>query len=165
MRRYEAGIELDGTIHEVCRQGGLEGVLSAPSEDAVRQAVSSGPIVISNVSVLRCDAILPVEQSRIRSFDLPNLQTNEIMTKVQQNLESLEVLEWLWDVVAVPVLNALKFIQSVLDRLSPHIWWIPTGPLRKFCLRVTGYYRQVHNAESVINRAMSSYSSSIKAII
>ncbi|OTA96293.1 hypothetical protein M434DRAFT_392957 [Hypoxylon sp. CO27-5] len=163
MRRYEAGIELDGIIHEIYKRTGLQDVLSAPLEDDLRQAALHGPIAIINVNILRCDAIL-VEQSQIRSLALPKLQINEIKTKAQQDRESPEVLEWLWDVVAAPILNALGFVEPVPDGPWPHLWWIPTGPLCKFPLHAAGYHR-LRSAESVIDRVMSSYSSSIKAII
>lgn len=163
MRRYEAGIDLDGIIHEICNQTGLQDILSAPLENDLLQAALRGPIAIINVNILRCDAIL-VEQSQIRSVALPKLQINEIKTKAQQDRESPEVLEWLWDVVAAPILNALGFVEPVPDGPWPHLWWIPTGPLCKFPLHAAGYHRQ-RNAKSVIDRVISSYSSSIKAII
>ncbi|KAI1477568.1 hypothetical protein F4774DRAFT_427186 [Daldinia eschscholtzii] len=104
-------------------------------------------------------------------FDISSWETEHIsrlrmndITAQARNRESAEVLEWLWDVVAAPVLNALGLVESVFDGPWPHIWWIPTGPLGKFPLHAAGYHR-LRNGESVIDRAMSSYSSSIKAII
>lgn len=44
------------------------------------------------------------------------------------------------------------------------MWWIPTGPLSKFPLHAAGYH-SLRSAETVLDRVMSSYASSIKAII
>ncbi|KAL6890083.1 CHAT domain-containing protein [Trichoderma evansii] len=64
-----------------------------------------------------------------------------------------QTLEWLWDAVA---------IFSGNDWL--YVWWIPTGPLTKFPLHAAGYHNRAVSA-TVLDRVMSSYSSSIKAII
>ncbi|RFN53291.1 tpr domain-containing protein [Fusarium flagelliforme] len=79
-------------------------------------------------------------------------------------LDSPKTLEWLWDVIANPVLEALGYTQCPSNGHWPHVWWIPTGALSRFPVHAAGYhYRQF--CESVLDRVMSSYSSSIKAII
>jgi CHAT domain-containing protein len=75
-----------------------------------------------------------------------------------------QVLEWLWDVVANPILDAMGFTQTWPNDNWPHIWWIPTGPLSKFPLHAAGRHAK-DSAETVLDRVMSSYSSSVKAII
>jgi hypothetical protein len=80
------------------------------------------------------------------------------------DLGDYEVLEWLWDTVTQPVLHALGFTSSPTDNTWPHVWWIPTGPLSKFPLHAAGYH-VARSGETVLDRAMSSYASSIKAII
>ncbi|KAH7166362.1 CHAT domain-containing protein [Dactylonectria macrodidyma] len=158
------GSQLDKLIVEIRKQPGFENFLLASSEEEMRTAARYGPIVAINVSEFRCDAIL-IEQHQIRPLCLPLLNLNEIQLKTQQtSLDSPETLEWLWDVVASPVLEALGYTQPPADDCWPHVWWIPTGPLSHFPLHAAGYhYKQ--SSESVLDRVMSSYSSSIKAII
>ncbi|KAH8887124.1 hypothetical protein GQ53DRAFT_768587 [Thozetella sp. PMI_491] len=48
----------------------------------------------------------------------------------------------------------------------PHVWWIPTGPLRRFPLHAVGsYVTDGLPATSVLDRVMSSYSLPIRSMI
>ena len=163
-RRYEAGNELDKLIVKIRKQPEFKDFLLAPSEREMRIAARYGPIATINVSGYRCDAIL-VEQHQIRSLALANLNSKEIKEKAQgKDLGSPNVLEWLWDVVTNPILDALGFTQPPSDDDWPHVWWIPTGPLSKFPLHAAGRHTK-GSSETVLDRVMSSYSSSVKAII
>ncbi|KAF2629495.1 hypothetical protein BU25DRAFT_268013 [Macroventuria anomochaeta] len=163
-RRHFAGSELDRLIAEIQQQSGFEDFLRPPSEGEILDAGQHGPIVVINVSEYRCDAFL-IDQHRIQTVPLPNFTYQGIKEKVQQgSLGTPQVLEWLWDVVAHPVLDALGFTEPPPDEKWPHVWWIPTGPLSKFPLHAAGYHGKGSN-HTVLDRVMSSYSSSIKAII
>lgn len=158
-RRHEAGRKFDGVIGEI---PGFKSFLRAPGEAEMQQAATNGPIVVVNVSVFRCDAIL-VEKHGVCSVPLIQLKIKEIQEKVrQESLGRPEVLEWLWDTVGEPVLAVLGFTEPVSD--LPHIWWIPTGLLSKFPLHAAGCH-SLTSSRTVIDRVVSSYSSSIKAMI
>lgn len=158
------GSQLDKLIVHIRKQPGFENFLLASSEEEMRAAARCGPIVAINVSDFRCDAIL-IEEHQIRSLYLPLLNMSEIQLKTETvTLDSPKTLEWLWDVIANPVLKALGYTQSPSNGHWPHVWWVPTGPLSRFPIHAAGYhYRQ--SCESVLDRVMSSYSSSVKAII
>ncbi|KAF7174243.1 hypothetical protein CNMCM6106_008368 [Aspergillus hiratsukae] len=163
-RRYQAGKLFDELIVEIRKKPGFQDFLLAPSRDDMRAAAKYGPIVVINVSEYRCDAIL-IEQHHIRSLALPNLSSEEINKKEHEDhLGSPKVLEWLWDVALSPILGALGFSQPPSDDDWPHVWWIPTGPLTRFPLHAAGRHAK-GSAETVLDRVMSSYSSSVKAII
>ncbi|KAL9121378.1 MAG: hypothetical protein Q9187_002062 [Circinaria calcarea] len=162
--RYRADKELDQLIAEVRKQPGFEDFLGAPSRKEMLDTAECGPIVVINVSEHRSDAIL-VEQHEIRFLALPNLNIEQINQRTQTNdLGNPRVLEWLWDTVMNPILNALGFTQSPSNGDWPHVWWIPTGPLSKFPLHAAGYHGK-GSSKTVLDRVMSSYSSSIKTII
>ena len=117
-----------------------------------------------NVSVYRCDALL-IKQDQVRSLALPHLNNKEIKEKAQSgDLGSSRILEWLWDIVANPILDALGFTGPPSDHSWPHIWWIPTGTLSKFPLHAAGYHHE-GSTRTVLDRVISSYSSSVRAII
>jgi hypothetical protein len=162
-RRY-AGEELDKLIVKIRKLPEFEDFLLAPSEGQMQVAAKRGPIVAINVSEYRCDAIL-IEQHQIRSLALPLLDIKVIKEKaLSRDLASLEVLEWLWDTVTSPILDALGFTQPPSEDDWPHMWWIPIGPLSKFPLHAAGRHIK-GSSETVLDRVMSSYSSSVKAII
>ncbi|KAL6400772.1 hypothetical protein AUP68_16489 [Ilyonectria robusta] len=163
-RRCEVHDQINDVLAEIRTKAGFEDFLLAPKESELKAAAVLGPIVVINVSVFRCDAIL-VEQHQIRSIPLPKLEM-ESLTKwtLERDLKSLEVLEWLWEVVTRPVLDVLGFTDAPSDDKWPHVWWIPTGPLSKFPLHAAGHHKK-GSSEAVLDRVMSSYSTSIKAII
>jgi tetratricopeptide (TPR) repeat protein/CHAT domain-containing protein len=163
-RRYDAGIEIDKLIMEIRKQPGFEDFLLSPRRAELQDAASDGPIIVINVSNHRCDAIL-IEQHQIRSLALPNLNSKEIKDKARRDdLGSYEVLEWLWDALANPILDALGLTRPASGDDLPHIWWIPTGALSKFPLHAAGCHNK-GPPETALDRVMSSYSSSVKAII
>ncbi|PQE26664.1 TPR domain-containing protein [Rutstroemia sp. NJR-2017a BBW] len=162
-KRYDANKKLDEVIEQIRQLYGFEDFLLPPSKEEMLLAARAGPLVVINVSRYRCDAIL-VEQHQIRSLHLPKLTIEEINKRSNTILGSPRTLEWLWDVIVQPILNALGFTQPPSDDNWPHIWWIPTGPLSKFPLHAAGYHGG-SSTESALDRVMSSYSSSVKAII
>lgn len=161
-RRYEMETEFEKLIIEIRKQKEFENFLLAPTEADMKAAAKSGPIVIINMSKYRCDAILIVH-NKIRSLPLPLLTTKEAQERLRKP-ESPKVLEWLWDVAASPVLDALGFTQPPFDDKWPYVWWIPTGVLSKAPLHAAGYHCK-NSHETVLDRVISSYSSSVRAII
>jgi CHAT domain-containing protein len=83
---------------------------------------------------------------------------------MMQNLATPKILEWLWETIAEPVLETLGFSEPPSDGRWPRVWWIPTGPLSKFPLHAAGRHTD-GSTETVLDRVISSYSSSINAII
>ncbi|TGO15144.1 hypothetical protein BPAE_0591g00040 [Botrytis paeoniae] len=162
-KRYDANKRLDQVIEQIRQQDGFEDFLLPPSKEEMLFAARFGSIVVINISEYRCDAIL-VEQHQIRSLNLPNLTKKEIEEKSVEILGTPKVLQWLWDVAVHPILEALGFTQPPSDGNWPHVWWIPTGPLSKFPLHAAGYHSK-SSMESTLDRVMSSYSSSVKAIV
>ncbi|CAG9951766.1 unnamed protein product [Clonostachys rosea f. rosea IK726] len=163
-QRHDTGDKLNQLIIEIRKRPGFEQFLLPPSELDIHAAASQGPIVVINVSKHRCDAII-VESQRIRSLRLNGLERDDIEEKSRRgSLGTPEILEWLWDFIAGPVLDALTFTQPPPDKDWPHVWWIPTGPLSKFPLHAAGRHEE-SSGDTVLDRVMSSYSPSIKAII
>jgi CHAT domain-containing protein len=74
------------------------------------------------------------------------------------------LLEWLWDAICGPILEALGFQNAVLDNVWRRVWWVPTGLLSQLPLHAAGYHTQ-GSKRTVIDRVISSYASSVKALI
>ncbi|KAH8747717.1 CHAT domain-containing protein [Diaporthe sp. PMI_573] len=171
-RRREADQKFSELITRIRAQPGFHNFLLPPTADELMAAADPDPIVVVNVSRYRCDAFL-VERHHIRALNLPNLSPGgvEISREFLRILDPslgrpivLEVLlEWLWEVAACPILEALGYKQSSPDNW-PHIWWIPAGLLSQLPLHAAGRHLK-GSGETVLDRVMSSYSSSIKALI
>ncbi|KAH6646598.1 CHAT domain-containing protein [Truncatella angustata] len=163
-RIYEANEELDKLIAEIQQIPMFEDFLGVPSEADMRAAARIGPIVVVNVSDDRCDAIL-IEQNGIRVLPLPRLRNQEIEKRVQRgNLGSIQTLTWLWDSIARSVLDALGFMAPPSSGCLPRLWWVLTGALVNFPIHAAGKYSP-GSMETVLDRVMSSYVSSVKALI
>ncbi|KAK8031899.1 hypothetical protein PG990_001633 [Apiospora arundinis] len=159
-QRREADDQLKIVVQKIRGLPGFERFLLPPSEDEVCQAAANGPIVVVNISPHRCDALI-VEASGIRTLELPQLSRQDLENKEPQ---SLDTLVWLWDTIISPVLTELGLAQAVADSEPPHIWWIPIGPLVRFPLHAAGNHFSDH-PDTALDRVVSSYSSSIRAII
>ncbi|KAF5981746.1 putative 30S ribosomal protein S17P-like protein [Fusarium bulbicola] len=163
-RRGEASTELESLIVEIRKQPEFSNFLESPSEDDFRDAASLGPVVVINLSKFRCDAIL-VEQHQIRSLPLPDLTMDKMNEKESQgSLTSPSMLEWLWDIAAGPILQELGIQGPPPDDDWPHIWWIPTGRLSRLPFHAFGHHYP-GSTKTVLDRVISSYSSSIQALI
>lgn len=159
--RHEVARELDKLIDEIRLLPNFKDFLKPLSEAELRHAGSSGPIVIVNVSQHRCHALF-VKSDGIRAMALPNLRLADIQEKVKAPVSSA-MLEWLWESTACPILDELGF-RETLTCDWPRIWWIPTGLLSRLPLHAAGRHRR-KSPEAVLDRVISSYSSSIKALV
>lgn len=160
--------QLDTILNKIRAKPKFEDFLLPPTINHVMAAADPGPIVIINISTVRCDAFL-VERQQIRVLHLPALALDDIQKRskrLRTNPESLEsTLAWLWDVLARPVLDVLGFGHPPSsDSEWPHIWWVLTGPLSYLPIHAAGYHRR-GLGETTLDRVMSSYSSSIKTLI
>ncbi|KAF5971619.1 hypothetical protein FBULB1_9130 [Fusarium bulbicola] len=121
----------------------------------------NGPIVIINVS-FRCDAF--IIKHVVEAMPLPKLSEEELERRLGDgNLGSLKTLKWLWDTITGPILEHLGYTELPSSEW-PQICWIPTGPLSRFPLHAAGYHED-KTGRTVIDRVISSYSSSLNAIL
>ncbi|KAF3190682.1 hypothetical protein TWF788_008203 [Orbilia oligospora] len=100
--------------------------------------------------------------------------------------QMFRMLEWLWDTVVNPILKELKIFGPPPNDDWPRIWWIPTGQLSLLPLHAAGYHSQEPinghcrtlvlsgtnetgycppPNSTTLDRVVSSYSSSIKALL
>ncbi|KAJ3579709.1 hypothetical protein NPX13_g858 [Xylaria arbuscula] len=166
--RYKAARDFEKIVEEVRQLSGFERFLLGPSEDEIKAAVPSGGyIVVINVSQYRCDALI-IERGQIQIVRLPDLRLSDIQDHAPQKkgMEKLESLQWLWRTVARPIFDAIGLEAVPPDGVWPRIWWVPTGALSKFPIHAAGdYSMEPRSGGSVLDRAISSYSTSIKALV
>ncbi|KAH7117313.1 CHAT domain-containing protein [Dactylonectria macrodidyma] len=161
-RRRDAGPQFAGLLETIRSKSGFERFLLSASEADMLEAARHGPIVVLNVSSYRCDALL-IEESGIRLLELPHLSRGALNDHVRE-LKTLDTLGWLWDAIVRPVLDALGFTGPPSDSRWPHVWWVPTGPATRFPLHAAGHHLR-RTGETAVDRVVSSYASSVKAII
>ncbi|RYP62375.1 hypothetical protein DL770_009601 [Monosporascus sp. CRB-9-2] len=168
-RRRKADQNFNKLITQIRAQPGFRNFLLPPTAKELMAAADPDPIIVVNLSSYRYDAFL-IKRNRIKVLELPGLTLEEVQERAR-NLQlsrltasSLPLLEWLWDVIARPSLDALGFRDTVSDNNWPRIWWVPTGLLSQLPLHAAGRHA-LGSAETVMDRVMSSYASSIKTLI
>ncbi|MFJ4950515.1 CHAT domain-containing protein [Streptomyces sp. NPDC088760] len=180
-RRTAPAHEWEELIAEVRRLPGFGDFLSRPPLRELQSALP-GPVVVVNVSALRCDALIVTPDS-VRAVPLPGLTARDAHARVDQFLTVLheadravgadaravrmirestlrDILEWLWETVAAPVLGALH-LTSALPADGPwsRLWWCPTGPLALLPLHAAG-----RTGDSVLDRVISSYTPTLRSL-
>ncbi|KAF8248569.1 hypothetical protein K440DRAFT_468026, partial [Wilcoxina mikolae CBS 423.85] len=172
-RRHTASLEMDKTIDRIRQLPNFERFLLPPTADELMMAVGPlHPVVLINISPIRCDAFL-IQQQDITVLNLPRLheRTINVVASVMRSRsptkdQMLDLLKWLWDVMAGPVLDQLGFREAVTTEESqwPRVCWIPTGSLCALPIHAAGYHDEV-GSRTVLDRVISSYSPSIKALL
>jgi hypothetical protein len=163
-RRFKADQKFNEVITKIRKKSGFQNFLLPPTSHELMAAADQGAIITINVSLYRCDAFL-IRRKRITVLPLPDLKAEELKEKAQQlSVGSTEILQWLWDVAASPILDALGHQCPPSDLSPPRVWWIPTGTLSHFPIHAAGYHTK-GSTKTVLDRVMSSYGSSIKALV
>jgi hypothetical protein len=151
----------------------------------LRPAAADGPVITINVHPHRCDAlILTRHGDRPITVPLPGLTASDLAEQAEGFRTAVteltasqgsqvataagrvfgDVLGWLWDVLAEPVLDALEIGQQPLPGTPwPRVWWSPTGVLNAFPLHAAGRHDQP--GASVLDRVVSSYTPTIRALL
>jgi tetratricopeptide (TPR) repeat protein len=111
VRRVEIDKRFNEVIAAIRTLPNFQNFLGPPSEKELQAAADRGPIAVINVTPNRCDAFL-IECHQIRVLNLPDLYEEELHAKaveIRNSGTTLALLQWLWDNIAFPVMEALGF--------------------------------------------------------
>ncbi len=172
--------ELDRLVERIRHRRGFGGFLRPPPAAELRAAAAGGPVVLVNVSDLGSHALV-VTPGGVDAVALPDLgpgivaaQEARLAAAVGDALaaappsaargvaeaEIAGILEWLWDVAAGPVLDAL----AAAGGPGPgRVWWSATGPLALLPLHAAGHHR-AGDGRTALDRAVSSYTPTLRAL-
>jgi hypothetical protein len=77
----------------------------------------------------------------------------------------LAVLAWTWDNITEPVLRALGHTGPPnADETWPRVWWCPVGVVTLLPLHAAGHHGPSPGADTVLDRVISSYTPTIRAL-
>lgn len=182
--------DLLGRIREL---PGFGNFLGSPDAGALLRAAAEGPIVVVNVSVYRCDALL-VTPDGVDTVPLPGLTPQTVEEQVMRLDRAVAdgagaggderaaqrtvhgILGWLWDTVTGPVLDrleALGLLGAGADGpdggAPPRVWWSPTGQLVFLPLHAAGHHEGADEdgarPRTVLDRVASSYTPTMRALV
>ncbi|MCE6994978.1 CHAT domain-containing protein [Saccharothrix sp. S26] len=181
-RRIRLAQEWDRLLARARALPGLEHLLRVPPLATLRDGLPDGPVVLVNVDDVRCDALVVRREGPVEHIPLPDLTASETSRRATAYLRALRVLgrpavpgdltrtgakqtlhvtlEWLWDVVAGPVLDHLGLHDG------ERVWWCPTGLLTLLPLHAAGYHDPADTpaGRTVLDRVVSSYTPTLRAL-
>ncbi|GLY28968.1 CHAT domain-containing protein [Kineosporia sp. NBRC 101731] len=166
--RRRAAQEWETLLTQIRAERGFTDFLRPPAIGELIAAGHDGPVVIVNISRLRCDAIIldrtqPTGPTGPQVLPMPHLTADEALGQARAFGEAIRagrdperslaeraaaedtsraVLRWLWHAVTRPVLAALGLDRPPAEAVTPlpRIWWVPTGPLAFLPLHAAGEY-------------------------
>ncbi|KAH0433899.1 hypothetical protein CcaCcLH18_05651 [Colletotrichum camelliae] len=163
-KRRETEKQFRQVIEKIRLEDGFNHFLLPPKTLDLMAASSSGPVVVVNTVAWRHDAFL-IDHRGIRALRLMVWSNEYTVGDVQTSPDLLE--ELLWNGIARPVLDELGFSETPQStRLNdwPRIWWIMTGALSRLPIHASGRHYE-GSSETVLGRVVSSYSTSVKALL
>ncbi|MGW7051168.1 CHAT domain-containing protein [Streptomyces sp. NPDC054887] len=177
-------------VGEVRESPGFSAFLGPATYDELAPAAAEGPVVIVNISTIRCDAILLLQGGGIDVVALPdvnvpgidavaNTYLSHLAAAMEPSATSLirerarhtmhDTLEWLWEHIARPVLDRLTSTRPTGSTTPPRLWWSPTASLTALPLHAAGRYPRVAadptRPVGVPYEVVSSYTTTLSALI
>ncbi|OJJ72522.1 hypothetical protein ASPBRDRAFT_84245, partial [Aspergillus brasiliensis CBS 101740] len=174
-QRSEVSALLDALIDCIRTYEGFEQFLQPPTHDDCCgiSRLSGQTIVVVNVA-FRCDALIVCNDS-VSLKELSDLSSSSIVRLAKRWIRAnengrFEILETLWKTICSPILSQLGHtVPYNADEIDesipwPNICWICTGPSIALPIHAAGYHND-KSGRSVLDRTISSYSVSIKAML
>ncbi|NGO48156.1 CHAT domain-containing tetratricopeptide repeat protein [Streptomyces ureilyticus] len=185
--RHRLARDFAKTLADIRALAGFDSFALPPTPGELLAEANQGPVVVFNVSRYRSDALL-LTQGGITHLELPQLTVNSLTEQVnafhralhtatsgtdktqrrQAQAVMVQVLQWLWDAAAGPVLEALgHHRQPSADADWPRVWWAPGGLLGLLPLHAAGYHTDPVDEpgrRTVMDRVISSYTPTVRAL-
>lgn len=191
--RQKANQERQDLITRI-RKAGFPDFLQSPAIDELAKHAAEGPVVLVFTSPVGCGAlVLTAAPPRVRVVPLPGLtetgafqQANQLRdARIRATLgessterrtgerQIHEVLAWLWDAIAGPILTALGYTATPdTEGAWPRLWWCPVGILAYLPLHAAGHRGDNladnsalrGNPRTALDRVVSSYTPTIRGL-
>jgi hypothetical protein len=176
-RRHDTDVRLLQLLRHVRALPGFADFLAPPDLAGLLSSAEDGPVVLLNVSVFRADALI-VRPSGVTVVALPGVTLDEVAERAVAFGAALaasvrpgegeaaaqrtvaDVLGWLWDHIAEPVLTRLGHTAPPAGAW-PRVWWSPVGNLALLPIHAAGRFP---DGPSVLDRVVSSYTPTLRAL-
>lgn len=176
-QRRQLAADWDDVVATVRTRPGFERFLLPMSFTELKEAATDGPVVLVNVSRYRCDALV-VTLDDVQVVPLPELTADDAARRTREYLTVvagtgtgglsagareqalMAYLEWLWDVVAEPVLTTMSVPAGA------RLWWCANGPLALSPLPAAGYHDpdDLPRGRTVLDRVVSSMTPTLRSL-
>jgi tetratricopeptide (TPR) repeat protein len=176
--RHRADGEWHHVVSEIRRLPEFKRFLLPPSIDELRSAAFDGAIVAITAHSERSDALI-VTPDGVEVVALAGVCASTLAEQVRAfrtalafdewgaDDQLLEVLSWLWESIAHPVLTKLRL--HAADKPARRLWWCPSGLSTALPLHAAGHHvprlAPGRKTIGVHDQVMSSYTPTIRALL
>ncbi|RMI38794.1 CHAT domain-containing protein, partial [Streptomyces triticirhizae] len=182
--------EMARVLAEIRALPGFDAFGLPPTVEELRAQAHEGPVAVLTCGERTGHALL-LTPDGVRALELPGLTAPLTARRVDALRHALrlarsgrpraqrlrgqatvnDVLEWLWDTAAGPVLDALGIAgppeASGADGSWPRVWWVPGGLVGLLPLHAAGHHRdpaEAPNRRTVMDRVIPSTVPSVRAL-
>ena len=190
-QRRAAHADWQALLEEIRRLPGFADFLRPPPIATLARHAHAGPVVLVTVGPARADALILTDTpDPVHVVPLPTLTqeavyrraaslttaarsaaTRDAVLAVQRSAqqEILDILAWLWDEIAEPVLTHLGHtVTPAGEDPWPRVWWCPVGILASLPLHAAGHHTpgpdQHAGPRIVPDLVVSSYTPTVRAL-
>ncbi|CAG7566273.1 unnamed protein product [Fusarium equiseti] len=159
----KAETELSQLLADIRSKPNFQQFLLPPSQDELASVAKTGHVAVVNLSSVRSDAFI-ISSSGVALVRLDKLHMVDVehwVSHITKSSKTGQMLQWLWDTICCPILNAIGLQSPPTDDERPRLWWVPTGLLSRFPLHAAGYH-ELRSGMTVLDTVMSSYASSVR---
>ena len=178
---YQIALEYNEILKRIRSQKGFADFLLTPSSvQDLQNLACDGSIAVVNVTPWYSHAIL-IRHDSIANIELPirdhdGKECHEgfevALKQVTHDLPAAtnvlgQVMQWLWDGIAKPILDALGFKKTTDGSTLPRMWWLTTGWLNVLPIHTAANFSDTPGAnivDSVMDRVVSSYVPNLRAL-
>lgn len=177
----------DHLLAEIRALPGFDDLLALPEPGVLRTRLAGHTVVLVSAHTAGGTAlVVPADPNHeLITMPLPDLRQSAAQTRITRLRTALtdakdtatsfdrreeaqrdlhDVLEWLWDTAAAPVLDRVAPYQPGQTDL-PRLWWCPIGVVGQLPLHAAGKHRPTSRAAcTVFDRVVSSYTPSVTAL-
>jgi hypothetical protein len=184
-RRYLAQ-EFTRLLDRIRAMDGFAAFAQPPATEDLLAEAGHGPVVTFNVSRFGSSALLMTTR-QVTALSLPGLDSTAVIDHINAFYEALrgtsdlspgaeriaaqaairDILAWLWDTAAEPVLRALGYHHAPSPGKDwPRVWWAPGGLMGLLPVHAAGHHTQSADParRTVMDRVISSYTPTIGAL-
>jgi tetratricopeptide (TPR) repeat protein len=161
----------DDLVARIRQLSGFGDFLRPPDIRVLARQAAAGPVIFPYASRTGCGALIMRDHpgTPVTAVAL-DVTEQEVVAQVESLIDALgededavhDVLAWMWDAVARPVLNVLGHTAPPDGGAWPRVWWCPIGVFAYLPLHAAGHHRR--GAQSVLDLVVSSYATTVRGM-
>jgi hypothetical protein len=158
------------SAQELCRHTGQGPVSFVLTDESRAHALIVGSDPAAPVSAVALPAAVTRASVMARATTLREAlatatdRGESVRARRGAQLRLLDILTWSWDNITEPVLSHLGYRGAPENGHWRRIWWCPVGVMALLPLHAAGYHDGTPGADTVMDRVISSYTPTIRAL-